>query len=311
MQTPVQPSPLAAPRPARRFSRTTREALWGYAFISPWIIGLLAFSAGPILAALYYSFTDYPAMGSPTWTGLANYQKIFTDDPLFWKSLYNTAFYVLFSVPLHQLAAFFLALMLVRGLRGTNFFRTAFYLPVMIPFVAMAVVWKAVFHPTVGLLNQLLLAVGLPTVNWLASDVAVKPVLVVLTLWLVGVPMIVYLAGLQNIPEQLNEAAAIDGANGFRRLIHVTVPMLTPTILFNVILDIISSFQVFAHALIITDGGPVNASLFYVLYLYRQAFEYFKMGYASALAVILFVIILFFTLITLRSSSAWVHYDQT
>ncbi|MDA8218447.1 MAG: sugar ABC transporter permease [Dehalococcoidales bacterium] len=311
MQRLIEPSPHAVLRPARRISSTTREALWGYAFISPWVIGLLAFSAGPILAALYYSFTDYPAMGSPTWTGLTNYQKLFTDDPLFWKSLYNTGFYVLFSVPLHQLAAFFLALMLVGGKRGTNFFRTAFYLPVMIPFVAMAVMWKAVLHPTVGLLNQLLLTVGLPTVNLLASDVAVKPVLVVLTLWLVGTPMIVYLAGLQNIPEQLHEAASIDGANGFRRLIHVTVPMLTPTILFNVILDIINSFQVFAHALIITDGGPVNASLFYVLYLYRQAFEYFKMGYASALAVILFVVILFFTLVILRSSSSWVHYDQT
>ncbi len=287
-----------------------REAVWGYLFVSPWVVGFLLFSAGPILAAFYFSFTEYPILGSPEWIGLANYRTLLTDDKLFWTSLYNTGFYVIFSVPLHQGVAFLLALLLAQRVRGVALFRTAYYLPVMIPFVAMAVVWKAVLHPAVGLLNQCLFLVGLPAVNLLASDVMVKPVLIFLTLWLVGTPMIVYLAGLQGIPEQLYEAAAIDGATVFQRLRRVTIPMMTPVILFNVILDIINSFQVFAHALIITDGGPVNASLFYVLYLYRQGFELFQMGYASALAVVLFAIILFFTAVIMRSSSSWVHYER-
>jgi multiple sugar transport system permease protein len=303
-------SSLPTGRSQRRPSTRRREAAWGYLFVSPWIVGFLLFSAGPILAAFYFSFTEYPILGSPEWVGLQNYQTLLTDDKLFWVSLYNTAFYVLFSVPLHQGVAFLLALLLAQRVRGVALFRTAYYLPVMIPFVAMAVVWKAVLHPAVGLLNQCLFLVGLPAVNLLASETMVKPVLIFLTLWLVGTPMIVYLAGLQGIPEQLYEAAAIDGATVFQRLTRVTIPMMTPAVLFNVILDIINSFQVFAHALIITDGGPVNASLFYVLYLFRQGFELFQMGYASALAVVLFVIILFFTGVIMRTSSAWVHYER-
>lgn len=306
----ASPTPATATQ-GRRRSLASREAFWGILFISPWLVGLVLLSLGPILSAFYFSFTDYPILSVPTWRGLDNYQKLFTGDALFWQSAYNTAFYVLFSVPLHQFTALFLALFLARQRHWTGFFRTAYYLPVMIPFVAMAVMWKVVLHPSAGLLNQLLFVLRLPAMNPLASDVLVKPVIVALTLWLVGTPMIVYLAGLQDVPEQLYEAAAIDGASFLQKLRHVTIPLMTPVILFNLILDIINSFQVFAHALIITDGGPVNSSLFYVLYLYRHAFQFFQMGYASALAVVLFVVILVLTLVVMRSSTSWVHYERT
>jgi multiple sugar transport system permease protein len=287
-----------------------RETINGYTFLLPWIIGLVAFTLGPILAVFYYSFTRYPIIGDPQWIGLDNYQRMFSNDPLFYKSLYNTAYYVGIRVPLFQILAFAAALLVARNLPGMNFFKTGIYLPVMMAAVAKAVMWRYLLGQS-GLANYLLHIMGYPRQNLLASEMWVKPLIILLTLWIIGPTMIVYLAGLKGIPQHLYEAAAIDGAGPWRRLISITLPMMTPVILLNLIMDIINSFQVFTHALIITEGGPVNASLFYVLYIFRQAFTYFEMGYASALSVILFIIVLIFTLIVMKWSESWVHYEHS
>lgn len=287
-----------------------REALWGYAFIAPWLVGLLAFTAGPLLAVFYWSFTDYPILSAPTWVGLDNYRRIFTDDDRFLLSLGNTAFYVCARLPLHLSLAFVLALLAHRAVRGIGVYRAALYLPSMLPLVALAVVWRILLDPRIGYVNYFGRLLGLPEVNWLTSEAWIKPVIVAISLWHVGVPMVVFLAGLGSIPEQLYEAASLDGAGTRQQLWHVTIPMLTPVILYNVIIDVINNFQVFAYAFVLTGGGPNDASLFYVLYVYRQAFELFQMGYASALSVILFVIILLFTVLLLKVSRPLVQYER-
>ena len=305
------PAPLLAVAPRwRRASLARRETLWGYLFITPWIIGFLAFWAGPLAMAFYYSFTDYPILSAPSWVGLENYERIFTDDPKFLKSIFNTVFYVVVRVPLHLGLAFVLALLLDRTLRGIGLFRTLLYLPSVIPIVALAVSWRILLDPRVGYVNYFAEQLGLPQVNWLTSPDWIKPVIVGISLWQVGIPMIIFLAGLGSVPTHLYEAAAIDGAGAWRKLWNVTIPMLTPVILFNVVIDIINSFQVFGYAFIVSRGGPNDASLFYVLYIYRQAFELFRMGYASALAVILFVVILAFTILLMKTSKGWVHYER-
>lgn len=291
-------------------SLARREAFWGYAFISLWIIGFLIFWAGPLIAVFYYSLTDYPILSHPTWVGLDNYRTIFTNDPKFVTSIVNTIFYVVIRVPLHLLLAFALAVLLHRGTRGIGVFRTLIYLPSVIPIVALAVVFRILLDPRIGYINYFAELVGLPSFNYLTSETWIKPVIIGISLWSVGLAMIIFLAGLGGIPEHLYEAATLDGANSWQKMVHITIPMLTPVILYNVVIDIISSFQVFAYAFIMTDGGPNNASLFYVLYIYRQAFTFFQMGYASALAVILFVVILIFTVILMRSSDKWVSYDR-
>lgn len=291
-------------------SLARREALWGYALISPWVLGLLIFWVGPLLAAFYYSFTDYPILSAPTWVGLENYTQIFTRDRDFLISLGNTAYYVLIRVPLHLGIALGLALLLHRATRGIGIFRTLIYLPSMVPVVALAVAWRVLLDPRSGYVNYVAELFNLPQINYLTSAAWIKPVIIGISLWQVGIAMIVFIAGLAGVPDQLYEAAKIDGANAWQRFLHVTIPMLTPVILYNVVIDIINSFQVFAYAFIVSDGGPRNASLFYVLYVYKQAFEFFRMGYASALAVILFVIILIFTVILMRSSDKWVQYER-
>ncbi len=303
--------PVTRPRVVpRRSSLARREMLWGYAFISPWLIGLLAFTAGPLLAVFYLSFTEYPILSSPTWVGLENYEHIFTSDPKFVLSLINTVLYVLIRVPLHLTLAFVLALLLNRAVRGIGIFRTALYVPSMIPIAALAVIWRILLDPRIGYINYFGSLAGLPEINWLTSEAWVKPVIIFISLWHVGIPMIVFLAGLGGVPEQLYEAASIDGANWWQKLRNVTIPMITPVILFNAIIDIISSFQVFAYAFIMTKGGPNDATLFYVVYIYRQAFGFFNMGYASALSAILFIVIMIFTLILMRTSDRWVQYER-
>ena len=293
-----------------RGSLARREALWGLALISPWVIGLRIFWVGPLLAAFYFSFTDYPILSAPTWIGLENYREIFTDDREFWISLGNTAYYVLVRVPLHLGIALGLAMLLHRSLRGIGVFRTLIYLPSMVPVVALAVAWRVLLDPRTGYVNYVAEALSLPQINYLTSTAWIKPVIIGISLWQVGIAMIVFIAGLAGVPDQLYEAAKIDGASAWQRFFHVTIPMLTPVLLYNVVIDIINSFQVFAYAFIVSDGGPRNASLFYVLYIYKQAFQFFRMGYASALAVILFLIILVFTVILMRSSDRWVHYER-
>jgi multiple sugar transport system permease protein len=303
------PTALATPSP-RAGWLARREALYGYAFISPWIIGLIAFTAGPLLAVFYLSLTEYPILSEPTFVGTRNYARIFAEDRAFWVSLVNTAYYVAIRVPLHLGLAFGLALLLHRTVRGIGVFRTAIYLPSMIPIVALSVIWRVLLDPRAGYVNYVGGLIGLPQINWLTSSDWAKPVIIFVSLWQVGIPMIIFLAGLGAIPDQLYEAAAIDGAGWGRRLLNVTLPMMTPVILYNVIIDIINSFQVFAFAFILTKGGPNDATLFYVLYIYRQAFEFFQMGYASALSTILFVIVLLLTVIVLRSSRYWVQYER-
>ncbi len=287
-----------------------REALLGYAFISPWLIGLIAFTAGPLLAVMAWSFTSYPILSSPEWVGLRNFARLFLEDRKFSTAVINTILYVVIRVPLHLTLGFVLALLLNRTIRGIGIFRTAIYLPSMIPIVAMALIWRILLDPRIGYVNYFGGAFGLPEINWLTSEAMIKPVIIFISLFHVGVPMIIFLAALGGVPEQLYEAAEIDGAGRWHKIVNVTIPMITPAILYNAVIDIINSFQVFAYAYVMTKGGPNDASLFYVLYIYRQAFEFFQMGYASALAVILFVIILVFTFILVRFSDRWAQYER-
>jgi len=298
---------MSGPSSISRFSR--RQTLTGYIFISPWIIGLVVFNLGPIVAVFLLGFTDYPIIGSPEWVGFENYRKMFLEDPLTLKAVLNTIYYVGFRVPFHQILAFFLAILVAKNLPGRSFFRTGIYLPVMLPSVAKSVTWRFMLGRA-GLINYVLYWMGLPTHNVLSDPLLVKPVIVLLTLWIVGTTMIIYMAGLQGIPKQLYESADIDGAGWLHKLLNVTIPMMTPVILLNVVIDIINSFQVFVHAYIITEGGPLNESLFYVLYIFRSGFEHYKMGYASALASVLFVIILVFTVVFLKWSESWVQYER-
>src|SRR5579884_2786571 len=292
-------------------SRARRRALLGYAFISPWLIGLLAFTAGPILAVFYFSFTDYSIFSPPEWVGLANYGQAFGGDRLVPIALGNTLFFVGLSVPLNLVAGFALALALNAKLRGIAAYRTLFYVPAIVPTVAATIVFVWLFDPNLGLVNFGLGLLGVRGPNWFGSEDWAKPAIVLLGLWHVGGGMVIYLAGLQGIPTRLYEAASLDGANWLAKLRHVTIPMMTPTIFYNLVVGIIGSFQVFATAYIATGGGPRNATLFYVLHIYRVGFQDFKLGYASALAWLLFLIVMALTLIVFRSGRSWVHYEVT
>ena len=292
----------------RWLTMSRREALFCYLFISPWVIGFIIFTLGPIIASLYFSFNDYAVVAPAEWVGLKNFERLFTGDDLFWKSLWNTFYYVALGVPLRIVFAFALATLLNQQIRGRLFYRVAYYMPSIIPSVAGAVLWIILLNPRLGLINLVLSLFGIDGPNWLGSPDWSKPALIMMSLWGVGGTMILYLAGLQGIPESLYEAADIDGASRWKKFWNVTIPLMTPTILYNLILQIIGSFQVFSSAFIMTRGGPLNSTRFYMLHLYNYAFEYFKMGYASALAWVLFVIIMIFTLITLRSSQVWVFY---
>ncbi len=285
-----------------------REAIEGFVGISPWLLGLVIFTVGPIVASLYLSLNDYEVVKPPVFVGLENYRRL-AEDPLFWQALKVTATYVFTSVPLTISLAFAVALLMNQRLAFLGLFRTAYYMPNLVPAVASAILWIWIFNPEFGLLNGSLRSVGISNPPlWLAHTKWALPALIVMSLWGVGGPMLIYLAGLQGIPTDLYEAAQIDGAGAWARFRHVTVPQMSPVIFFNLIMGIIGSWQVFTAGYIMTGGGPRYATLFYVLYLYNNAFRYFRMGYASALAWVLAVIILVFTLIVFRSSSAWVYY---
>jgi multiple sugar transport system permease protein len=291
-----------------------REALDGYLFASPWILGFLIFTLGPVVFSFFLSLTKWDAqtpLSEIDFVGFVNYKVIFKNDPLFWKSLGNTAYFVFLAVPLSVTIALLLAVLLNQRVKGVTFFRTVFYLPSVVSGVATAVLWIWIFNPTFGVLNTLLGWLGIQGPNWLLSEAWSKPALIIMQLWALGGAMLVYLAGLQGIPIQLYEAADLDGASTTQKFWHVTIPVLTPTIFFNLVMSIIGSFQVFTSAYVVSDGmgSPNNSTLMYVLYLFRKAFIEFRMGYASALAWILFVIILIFTLMVFKSSAAWVYYE--
>lgn len=300
-----------AGRPRRSgLSRQRRqEALWGILCVAPAVLGFLIWQLGPIIASLLIAFTDWNIAGSPDWVGLDNFQRMFTQDALFWKSLSVTALYTLGSVPLSIVFAFFLAILLNQKIAGLPIFRTIFYLPSIVPIIASSILWLWLFNPDFGLLNAVSGFLGLPRSQWIYGETSVIPSLILMSLWGVGPMMIIFLAGLQGVPRQLYEAVDVDGGNALHKLWHITLPMVTPTILFNLVLSIIGTMQTFTQAYIMTQGGPNNASLFYVLYLYRKAFQESDMGYASALAWVLFIIIAALSFLVLRSSSRWVYYE--
>ncbi|MCX6048999.1 MAG: sugar ABC transporter permease [Chloroflexi bacterium] len=286
-----------------------KRNLTGYLFFSPWLLGMLLFNIIPIILAIYYSLTEYTVLQSPRWIGLGNYREMFMVDELFWKALYNTIYFAVFSVPLSLMLALILAMLLNSRVPGQSFFRATFFLPSIVPAVAASVVWAWILHPEYGLVNDMLAKVGIPGPPWLTSEVWSKPAFILMSLWGIGPTAIIFLAGLQDIPQHLYEAAEIDGANVWQRIRNVTLPLLTPTIFFNLVIGMIGAFQVFTQAYIVSAGGPLWSTLFYVLYLYNQGFQYFKMGYASALAIVLFVIILVLTVIVQLTSRRWVYYE--
>src|SRR5262245_37975005 len=295
---------------ARRRSRLLRrEAIDGYLCILPWLLGFLLFTAGPMLVSFGLAFTEYDITSTPRFTGLDNFLKMFTRDPLFWKSLGNTAYYTFIFIPVHLATALLAALALNVKLRGIGLFRVVWYVPSIVPSVANAFLWMWVYHPDYGLANNLLSLVGLPPNKWLFDEDSAMNSLILMSLWGLGSAMIIFLAELQQVPESLYEAAAIDGASKVDRFRHVTIPMITPVIFFNMVVGIIGSFQVFTTAYIATQGGPNNATLFYVLYLYNQGWQFLRMGYASAMAWVLLVIVMGFTLVQWSVARRWVYYE--
>jgi multiple sugar transport system permease protein len=293
----------------RRMSLRTRESIAGYLFITPAVIGFVVFLAGPFLASLLISFTDYKLLVAPQWVGLDNYRALMVD-PLFWQSLKVTFQYAIVALPLGLVLSLGLAVLLNQKVRGISFWRTIYYLPAVVSGVAVAVLWSWILNPEFGLLNLLLRYFGIRGPHWLSDTRTALPALIVISLWGVGGSMVIYLAGLQGIPTELYEAAELDGAGAWRRFISVTLPMLSPVIFFNLVLGVIGSFQFFTEPFIMTKGGPENSTLTYMLYLYRNAFNYFKMGYASALAWVFFALVLVLTLAVFRSSPMWVHYES-
>jgi len=289
-------------------SAHARRQLVGYLFIAPWLIGFLVFTAGPFLASVYLSFTKYDILSPPQWVGIANYQSLLRDDPLFWKSLLVTIRYGLVAVPLGTCGAVMLALLLNLEVKGIAVFRTIFYLPSIVPTVATSMVFIWLLNPQIGLINSLLRNFGIVGPAWL-SDARWAPwTLVFMALWGVGGGMVIYLAGLKDIPMYLYEAAIIDGANAFTRMRLITLPMLTPVIFFNVVMGVIGAFQYFTQAYILTQGGPEESTTFYALYLFNRAWRYLDMGYASAMAWVLFLIVVVVTSALFRTQSKWVHY---
>jgi multiple sugar transport system permease protein len=289
-------------------SLRARDTLWFYIFASPWILGFLLFSLGPMIASLYLSLTNYSVLMPTLFVGLRNYAGMLEDKSL-GLSLVNTAIYAGLAVPLGIILALVLALMLNnQRLRGRSVFRAAFYVPSIMPIVALSILWIWLLQPRFGLINLFLSIFGIKGPNWLGDPFWAKPGLVLMSLVGIGSTMVIMLAGLQGVPVHLYEAAELDGAGGWNKFRHVTIPMISPAIFFTLIIGFISSFQVFTQVYIMTEGGPADSTLVYVLYLYRYAFSYFKMGYASAMAWLLFVIVVALTFVQFRLSSRWVYY---
>ena len=311
----LKPGNNAVKSPSKPMSLRQQETLWGYIFISPWLIGFAVFTVGPMIASLIVSLTRYNITTAPVYIGLENYVKLFTGDPRFWHSLGITFRFALIAIPLNLLFGFVLALLLNQNVPGVAFWRTIYYLPSVIAGVAVAILWSLIFNPRFGILNWLLSLIGIDGPGWLASPDWAVPALIIMSLWSVGGGMIIYLSGLQSIPTALYEAAELDGATSWQRLFYITIPLMSPVIFYNLIIGIIGTFQYFTEVYVITAtadtglGGPLESTLFYNVYLYSNAFRYLDMGYASALAWVLFVIVLVLTLLVFRSSALWVYYE--
>ena len=287
-----------------------REALEGYLALTPWAIGFIVFSAMPIIASIYLSLTQWTIIEPPEWIGLANYERMFTRDPLFWQALKVTVVFVAISLPLKLVLGLMLALLLNVKVPGMNFFRTVFYLPAVISGVAVALMWMWLLQPDTGVANTLLAYLGIEGPNWFWDKDWALPSVAMMSVWKVGGSAIIYLAGLQNIPPHLYEAAKIDGANRWHSFWRITLPLLTPTLFFQLIIELIDSFKVFTEAFVITQGGPLKATYFYLWYFYEEAFRNFNMGYASGLALVLTAIIILITLFLNYTSKRWVYYES-
>ncbi|MCA1034402.1 sugar ABC transporter permease [Bacillus infantis] len=296
----------------KRLSRKAKDNLFGYLFISPWIIGFLGLTLGPLLFSLFASFTDYNITSRMNFIGLDNFKRMFTIDDLFKTSLWNTIYYVLFSVPLTTAGAILLAVLLNQRVKGMKFFRTVYYLPAILSGVAVYFLWMQLLSPSTGLVNTFLAWFGIEGPAWLFDPEWTKPALLLMKMWSVGGGMLLYLASLQGVSAQMYEAADLDGASSFQKFFHITLPMISPIIFFDVITSTIGSFQIFQEAYVMTengDGGPGNSLLFYNLHMWNNAFEIFDMGYASAMAWLLFLIVMVLTVINLTLGKKWVHYE--
>ncbi|RIK42875.1 MAG: ABC transporter permease [Chloroflexi bacterium] len=285
-----------------------REIFEGYLFASPFILGFLIFVAFPMGWALVLNFQRYNLLTPPVFVGMENINRLLADAKV-GQSLWNTAYFAFVSVPLQLALAFGCAVLLNQPLRGRNYYRTALYLPVVVPIVVSAFIWQRAYHPEFGIINEVLKWFGIAPRAWLFEPALAKPAFIFMRIWVMGTQMVIFLAGLQNVPSHLLEAAALDGAGAWRKFWNVTVPILTPVIFFNLIVGIIGNFQVFAPALIMTKGGPEDATLFMVLYIYRNAFEYSRIGYAATLSWVLFAVVVVLTIIQFRLSGRWVYYE--
>jgi multiple sugar transport system permease protein len=286
-----------------------KQNLVGYLFISPWLVGFATFTAWPFFRSIYLSFTRYNIVTEPKWVGWANYKMLLSEDELFWKSAWVTVKYAAISVPLAIVAGVALALLLNINVKGITVFRTIFYLPSIVPTVATSVLFMWILNPNIGLINQILALFGITGPAWLKTAPWTFYSLVFMALWGVGGSMVIYLAGLKDIPVHLYEAATLDGASVFQKMRRITLPMMTPVIFFNLVMGIIGSFQYFTQAFVMTPtGGPQDSTYFYSLYLYNRAWKYLDMGYASAMAWMLFLVVVTLTAIVFRSQKKWVHY---
>lgn len=286
-----------------------RNLTSGLLFCSPAIEGLLAFTLYPVLSSLYYSFCNYPMLKPPVWVGLANYRTLF-HDPVFYTALYNTVYYAIFATPLGMLVAFLLALLLNQKVKGMAVFRTMFFVPSIVPMVAGSVLWLWLLNPQYGLINAVLQMVGIQGPGWMSDPAWSKRALIVMSAWGAGGWMLIYLAGLQDVPQDLYEAAEIDGASVLQRVWNITVPFMSPHLFFTLVMGFIGAAQYFTQAYVMTNGqgGPVDSTRFFSLYLFQNAFQYWKMGYACAMAWILFIVILAFTILLFKSSARYVYY---
>lgn len=285
------------------------ETKWGIMLALPGILGYFLWVLGPTIAAIFMSFTNWSLAGRPQWVGWENYTKLFNDF-IFKKSLFVTFYYAIGSVVASLIVSFFWALLLNVKVPGRSLFRTFFFIPSITPSVAVAMVWLTLYHPQFGLLNYIFKSIGLPALKWIYDEKQVIPAFIVMSTWTIGYTITIFLAGLQGIPEYLYEAAMLDGATWWHRLCHVTIPMMTPTIFFNLLMGIIGALQGgFTQAYIMTSGGPNYASMFYTYYIFLNGFQYGKMGYACALSVIIFAIIICLTVIIFRTSRYWVYYE--
>ena len=310
--------PRSSPKSSPLSRKEIRKILLGLLFISPWLIGFLWLTVYPLFASLYYSFTEYQILTSPQWIGLENYRAMF-QDKLFWKSVYNTLYYVAVSVSIGTVVSILLALLLNLKVNGMSIYRTAYYIPNVVPAVASVFLWAWILHPTAGPVNFLFSLVGFQGPNWFGDPNWTKPALIVLGLWGLGGGTIIYLAGLQDIPVHLYESADLDGANAIQKTFTITLPLLTPTILFNLVMGLINGFQYFTQAFVGSGlsgnpsgvgGGPLNSMLFYNLYLYQNGFTYFKMGFASAMAWVLLIFVLLVTLLVFKLTGRFVQYGR-